>query len=131
MAPAAKQFLSKIRDGQQQGKAWIDAFLVYRDDFEFAPAAREVIQAFDALRAEHNGPAQKALNAAHAAFQQGKRDEGYAKYQEIVDKYAAAALYRNGQTMAFGTPLRLNLLFPMALFSWLAWYAFPYLGELP
>jgi len=79
----------------RQGKTWIDDFLAYRDDFEFAPAAREVVQAFDALRADHNGSAQKALDAANAAFQQGRRDEGYAKYQEIVDKYYAAASYRN------------------------------------
>ena len=31
----------------------------------------------------------------NAAFQQEKRDEGYAKYQEIVDKYYAASSYRN------------------------------------
>lgn len=94
-AAGAKQFLPKIRDGQPEGKTWIDDFLAYRDDFEFAPGAREVMQAFDALRAEHNGPAQKALNEANAAFQQGKRDEGYAKYQEIVDQHYAAASYRN------------------------------------
>ena len=61
----------------------------------FAPAAREVIQAFAAARAEHDGPAQKALGEARAAFQQGRRGEGYARYQEIVDKYYAAASYRN------------------------------------
>ena len=94
-AAGAKQFLPKIQGGKQPGKSWIDAFLAYRDDFEFAPAAREVMQAFDALRADHNGSAQKALDAANAAFQQGRRDEGYAKYQEIVDKYYAAASYRN------------------------------------
>jgi hypothetical protein len=94
-AAGAKQFLPKIRDGQPQGKTWIDAFLAYRDDFEFAPSAREVMQAFDAVRAEHNGPAKNALNEANAAFQQGRRDEGYAKYQEIVDRHYAASSYRN------------------------------------
>jgi predicted esterase len=94
-AAGAKQFLPKIRDRQRQGKTWIDDFLAYRDDFEFAPAAREVMQAFEAVRAEHNGSAQKALNEANAAFRQGKQDEGYAKYQEIVDKYYAASSYPN------------------------------------
>jgi hypothetical protein len=37
----------------RQGKTWIDDFLAYRDDFEFAPASREVMQAFEAVRAEH------------------------------------------------------------------------------
>jgi hypothetical protein len=90
----AKEFLPKIRNGQQ-AETWIDAFLAYRDDFEFAPAAREVMQAFAAVRGEHDGPAKKALGEARTAFQQGRRDEGYNKYQEIVDKYYAASSYRN------------------------------------
>jgi predicted esterase len=89
----AEEFLPKIRGGQ--GPAWIDAFLTYRDRFEFAPGAREVMKAFAALRAEHEGPATKAINEARAAFQQGRRDQGYAKYQEIVDKYYAASSYRS------------------------------------
>jgi predicted esterase len=89
----AKEFLPRIASSQDQ--AWIDGFLAYRDDFEFAPAAREVMQAFAAVRAEHDGPARKALDEARAAFQAGRADEGYAKYQEIVDKYYGAALYRN------------------------------------
>jgi predicted esterase len=91
-AAGATAFLPKIKGGG--GKDWIDAFLAYRDDFEFAPAAAEVIEAFAALRAEHDGPAKKAFNEARAAFQKERRDEGYAKYQEIVDNYPAAASYR-------------------------------------
>ena len=93
-APGAKKFLKQITD-KQPGKTWIDAFLAYRDDFEFAPAAAEVMQAFNALRAEHDEPAKKTLGEANAAFQQGRRDEGYAKYQEIVEKHYAASSYRN------------------------------------
>ena len=96
-AEGAERFLQKIRNDHLQGKAWIDDFLAYRDDFEFAPAAREVMQAFVALRAEHSGPAQKALGEANAAFGQGKRNEGYAKYQEIVEQYYAAPSYRNAR----------------------------------
>jgi predicted esterase len=96
-AAGAKEFLPKIRDGLPQGKTWIDAFLAFRDEFEFASAAHDVMQAFDAVRAEHDGPAKKALDEANAAFQQGKRDEGYAKYQEIADKHFAASSYRNAK----------------------------------
>jgi predicted esterase len=92
-AAGAAEFLAKIRKGG--GEPWIDAFLAYRDDFEFAPAAREVMQAFDAVRAEHDVPAKKALDEARAAFRQGKRNEAYARYQEIVDQYYAASSYRN------------------------------------
>jgi predicted esterase len=93
-AAGAKQFLPQMRDGKP-GKAWIGAFLGYRDDFEFAPTAAEVMQVFNALRAEHEAPAKKLMDEARAAFQQGNRDEAYAKYQEIVDKYYAASSYRN------------------------------------
>jgi predicted esterase len=93
-AVGAAEFLPQIRQGEQSN-AWIDAFLAYRDDFEFAPAAREVMQAFDALRGQHDGPVKKLLDEATAAFQQGKMDEGYARYQEVVDKYYAASSYRN------------------------------------
>jgi predicted esterase len=92
-AAGAKQFLTRIKKGQ--GKDWIDPFLAYRDDFEFAPAAREVMQGFEALRAEQEPAAKKAYDEARAAFQQGRPDEGYAKYQEIVDQYFAASSYRN------------------------------------
>jgi predicted esterase len=94
-AAGAKQFLPQIQATGKPAKPWIDAFLAYRDDFEFAPAARETMQAFAALRAEHDGPAKKAFDEAHAAFQQNRRDDGYAKYQEIIDKYPAATSYRN------------------------------------
>jgi predicted esterase len=89
----ARQFLAKIRDAKDN--SWVDGFLTYRDDFEFAPAAKEVMDAFNALRARQDPPSQKAMNQARAAFQQGQRDDGYAKYKEIVDKYPAATSYRN------------------------------------
>jgi len=37
------------------------------------------------------------------------------------------SLYRSSRVCSF----RANLFFHGALFAWLAWYAFPYLGELP
>jgi hypothetical protein len=61
----------------------------------FADAAREVMGAFEALRKQHEPAAQKAFGEAIAAFRQGKRDEGFAKYQEIVDKDYASSRYRN------------------------------------
>jgi predicted esterase len=89
----AAEFVPKVRGVKD--KSWIDAFLAYRDDFEFAPAAGDVMKAFDTLRAEHEGLAAKALGEARTAFRQGRRDEGYSKYQEVVDNYYAASSYRN------------------------------------
>jgi predicted esterase len=92
-ADGAKQFAAKVANGWD--KEWIDDFLVYRDDFEFSPAASDIMKAFQKVRTDHDAPAKKAFGEASAAFQQGKRDEAYAKYQEVVDKYFAAPSYRN------------------------------------
>jgi predicted esterase len=92
-APAAAKFLPQIQN-DKPGKLWIDPFLTYRDNFEFAPAAQEVMQAFNTLRAQHDPPAQQALQQARALFQQGNPDAGYAKYQEIIDHHYAASCYR-------------------------------------
>jgi predicted esterase len=107
--PPAAEFLPRItaaaaasggdRDGNgdegDDGKRWIDDFLAYRDDFEFAPAAADVMRAFAALRAEHEGSARTAVDEARAAFQHGRRDDGYAKYRQVVDEHYAASSYRN------------------------------------
>jgi predicted esterase len=90
----AAEFLPRIRNAAP-GETWIDAFLVYRDDFEFAPAAREVMEAFAALRAEHEGPAREVLNTARTSFRAGRRDEGYVAYEQITEQHYAASSYRN------------------------------------
>ena len=91
-ADAAK-YLPLIR--QAKDGSWIDGFLAFRDDFEFAGTAHEVMAAFVELRARHREPAQKAFSEARQLFQQGKQDEGYAKYREIVEKSYASSLYRS------------------------------------
>lgn len=93
--PGAKRYAETIRangDG-----SWIDGFLAYRDDFEFADAAAEAMKLFADLRAKHDEPAKKAMAEARRLFQQGKRDEAYGKYREIVERYYAAPSYRDVQ----------------------------------
>ena len=50
--------------------------------------------AFAKLRTIHEETARKALGEARQ-FQQGKQDEGYQKYQEIVENDYASSLCRN------------------------------------
>jgi predicted esterase len=69
-------------------------FLAWREEFEFAPAARETMKAFERLRDEHDEPAEKLIGEARAAFRSGDRDGGWAKYEEIVEKYDACRNYR-------------------------------------
>ncbi len=89
----ADEFLPKIQ--KNADGSWVNGFLAYRDEFEFADAAREVMAAFETLRKQHEPLAQKAFGEGLTAFRQGKRDEGFAKYQEIVDKDYASSRYRN------------------------------------
>lgn len=91
-APKAKTFLAAIRANQDG--SWVDDFLAYRGDFEFARAASDTMAAFSALRAQHDPPAQKAVGEARQRFQQGRRDDGFAKAKEIVEKYYASSSYR-------------------------------------
>jgi predicted esterase len=93
--PDAQKYLEAIR--KNVDGSWADGFLAYRDDFEFAECAAETMEAFARLRVEHEPAAKKAFNEARAAFQQGQKDEGYAKYKEIVEKEYASSLYRNAK----------------------------------
>jgi predicted esterase len=89
--PKAAEFLVKIRSGKP---GWIDDFLAFRDDFAATNAASEVMKAFDALRAQHEEPAKAAVNQARQSFQKGQASQGWAKYQEVIDKDFAASNYR-------------------------------------
>lgn len=91
-AAGAAKYLPLIREAKDG--SWIDGFLAFRDDFEFAPAAADAMTAFDELRKRQDEPAKKAFGEARQLFQSGKQDEGYAKYREIVQQDYASALYR-------------------------------------
>jgi predicted esterase len=94
-APDAAKYLDSIRTAKD-GK-WIDGFLAYRDEFEFADDASKVMAAFAELRERQAGPAKAAFGEARQLFNQGKQEEGYAKYQTIVQSYYASPLYRNAK----------------------------------
>jgi predicted esterase len=90
--PGADKFFELI--SANADGSWVDAFLDWRDDFEFAPSAKPAMDAYRKLRAEHEGPAKKLLAEARKAFDAGDRESGWAKRQEVVEKYYACADYR-------------------------------------
>jgi predicted esterase len=94
-APGAAKYLSAIRSAKDN--SWIDGFLAYRDDFEFADDASKVMAAFNELRSRHEEPAKTAFGEARQFFNQGRQNEGYSKYQTIVESYYASPLYRNAK----------------------------------
>ena len=92
VASKAKAFLEAIR-GKKDAK-WVDDFLVFRDEYEFADSASEAMKAFNALRLEQNEPAQKMMKEARGMFNQSKRPDGYVLVQKVADQYPASASYR-------------------------------------
>ena len=91
--PKAEAFLSKIKANADG--SWIDDFLAFRDEYEFDAAARPAMEAFEALRKQQEPAARKTYQEAIMLFRQGKRDEGHAKYREIVEKSYASSRYRD------------------------------------
>ena len=79
--------------GQENDK-WVADFMAFRKQFEFTTAAQPVMSEYLKLRQAHEPEAKKVWSQARQAFQSGARDQGYAKSQEIVDKYYASSVYR-------------------------------------
>jgi len=72
---------------------WIDDFLEYRADYEFAACAKQLMADFDKLRAQHEEPADKLMGEARKLFRQGDRDAGWKKYEELVASCWASSSY--------------------------------------
>ena len=89
----ANEYLIKIRSNRNG--TWVDGFLAFRDQFEFAEGARPVMAAFEALRKKQEPDAQRLFNEANVQFRQGNQAGGYAKYQELLEKDYASSRYRN------------------------------------
>jgi len=89
----ATRFLALVK---QPGKGeWIDDFLVFRDEFEFADCSKDLMQAFAALRQQHEGPAKKLIDEARALFRKGQRDDGWKKYEVVAAECWASSSYPN------------------------------------
>jgi dienelactone hydrolase len=99
-APKAETFLTAIR--ADDDGSWVDPFLAYRREFEFARSAAPAVAAFNALRAKHDPPARTLMGEARSLFQQGRRDAGLAKAKEVVAKYYASSSYPLAKTWLAG-----------------------------
>ena len=74
-------------------RAWVDGFLEYRAQFEFADAAKPAMDAYAALRAKHQPEADARQQAGRQAMQNGDEAAGWAAYQEILDTWYASTWY--------------------------------------
>ena len=91
-APKAKELAAAIVAAKDGG--WVEEFLQFRAKFEFAYGATEVMAAYRALRARHQGPAERLWGEARQAWQDGRDDEATGKCREIVEKQFASSYYR-------------------------------------
>lgn len=81
--------ISENKDG-----TWVARYLDWEEAFSLAKCATPTIDAFRKLRKQHSPSAETLYKDARSAFQNRDREKGYAKYQEIVDKYYASPRYR-------------------------------------
>lgn len=91
-------FTARLKAGQ--GGAWVDDFLAFRAEFEFAPSAARVMSAFNELRKKHEPAGEKLMGEANGLFREGKPAEGRAKLREIVEKAFASTYYANAKETA-------------------------------
>jgi predicted esterase len=74
--------------------SWVDSFLRFRGEFGPTSAAEPVLEAYDALRAKHQKPADELHDKGFAAMQKHDEVTGWKCYGEIVEKYYASSWYR-------------------------------------
>lgn len=90
--PPATDFEKVV--GKLGNSSWVEEFLKFRAEFRYAPAATKVMAAYDALRAQHAKKGDELYWEARKLFRgNGENPAGYAKCQEIVDKYYASRRY--------------------------------------
>ena len=96
MEDAAEKEVEKhaLALGYHRDNKWIDAFLQWQEQFQMTDVAKPLNEQFQELWDKHEPPAKELYNDARKAFRSGNRNGGYAKYQEIVDKYYASSYYR-------------------------------------
>lgn len=99
VAAAAKPGVTSLLPALEKhaDASWLEEFVLFRDEFEFADAAKPVMDAFAKLRAAHQSHADEKMKEAQTAFNEGRPDDGYAAYQKIVDKYFASTHYRSAK----------------------------------
>lgn len=87
----AKELAAAI--AKNADRAWVDGFLEWRAQFEFAGAGKPAMDAYAALRAKHQPEADARQQAGRQAMQNGDQAAGWAAYEEILDRFYASSWY--------------------------------------
>ena len=78
---------------ENRDASWIDGFLRWKEQFEFAPAAEPVMKEFAKLREAHDAEAERLIGEARKAFRENDQEGGWANYREVLDKHYCATRY--------------------------------------
>ena len=70
--------------------SWVDEFLAFREDFAFAPSAKDVMEAYAQLREEHQKPADDLFWKQRSEQDKEAQEE---MRRRIVDEYYASSWY--------------------------------------
>ena len=90
--PRAAGLVAAMQAGKDFG--WVADFRAFRAEYEYADAAAPALAAFAPIRQAQDQPAKKLLDEGQALLNRNKPAEGYARMQEIADKYPASSSYR-------------------------------------
>lgn len=90
-AAQAKPLAQKITKARDD--SWVKDFWAFRQEFQFAEAAKPIVEAYAKLRSEQDKPAADLFWAARGDFQKNDAAAAYRKYEEIVAKYCASKWY--------------------------------------
>lgn len=96
VSPVADGLLKSIT--ANANGTWVQDYHRFYANFGFSADAKPVVAAYRQLAKKHKDEGNKLYSEARRLFQQQKKDEGYAKCQEIVDKFYASSRYRTVKT---------------------------------
>ena len=86
---------------KNEGNGWVASFDEFRRQFEFTDAGAPVMAAYAKLAEAHERPAETLWGEVRKAFNDGDKEGGYRRCEEIVNKYYASSYYRYArQTLA-------------------------------
>lgn len=90
-AAQAKPLTQKMAKAKDD--SWVKDYWAFRQEFQFAEAARPILEAYAKLRGEQDKPAADLFWGARADFQRNDSAAAYKKYEEIVARYCASKWY--------------------------------------
>ena len=92
-AQAKAHRLKQAIESNENGD-WIDEYLVWQERFSQSEIGSTTVAAYRQLQVIHDPRANETIREARKAFKAGDRQDGWDKYQQVVDEHYAAKQYK-------------------------------------